>query len=476
MSADFLEQELAWLGRVVLARVAPYFERAADTAQRPPDHPPVVSPPDPSRTQGVYPELLRRHRPDELERVVLALALVPHLRPSALDVLLTRHPELDRPISEFGGAPLESHMGFWPTLQTAAFVYGGQALAPRLELAQRVLAGASEAPQRARQGPRPEPRPGARPVAEPAPLHALLEFPGADPQAGPSSVMDWPLTLRRDVLHRIVLGDADVDARYGPGFPARPVTTALEWRDLILAPEVMAQLETIAAWVKHRRELLVDWRLQHRIAPGYRALLHGPPGTGKSLSARLLGKATGLPVYQVDLASVLSKYIGETEKNLACVFDEAQAHDWILFFDEGEALFSQRSQGHTVNDRHANQEVAYLLQRIEQHPGVILLATNLETNLDRAFLRRFQSVIHFPLPTGDERLRLWQGAFDNPERLACDVRLDDIARDHEVSGGEIVNVLQRACLAAVRAGRHQVHSEDLASALPSGSRVTRRRW
>lgn len=141
------------------------------------------------------------------------------------------------------------------------------------------------------------------------------------------------------------------------------------------------------AMIEHRHTLLDDWQLQDKIQPGFRSLFYGPPSTGKRLTASLLGKVTDLPVYRVDLAMVVSKYIGETEKNLAKVFNQAEKNDWILFFDEADALFGKRSETNSSNDRHANQEVVFLLQRIEHFPGIILLATNLKTNIDAAFAR-----------------------------------------------------------------------------------------
>ena len=133
------------------------------------------------------------------------------------------------------------------------------------------------------------------------------------------------------------------------------------------------------------------------LKPGFKALFHGLPGTGKTLTAMLIGKKTGLDIYRVDLSQMVSKYIGETEKNLAKVFDKAEHKNWILFFDEGDALFGKRTNTKDAHDRYANQQVSYLLQRIEEYDGLVILATNLKNNIDDAFLRRFQSIIHFPM-------------------------------------------------------------------------------
>jgi SpoVK/Ycf46/Vps4 family AAA+-type ATPase len=209
-------------------------------------------------------------------------------------------------------------------------------------------------------------------------------------------------------------------------------------------------LEEIQTFLDHGSTLLEDWGMAARLRPGCRALFHGPPGTGKTLSAALLGKRTGLEVQRVDLSLLVSKYIGETEKNLARVFEQAERQRWILFFDEADALFGKRSDTKDAHDRYANQEVAYLLQRIETFEGVAILASNLHQNLDEAFLRRFEAVVYFPPPRAEERLRLWREGFSTKARVTAD--LERIARQHDLSGGAIINVIRRVSLAAIARG------------------------
>ena len=184
----------------------------------------------------------------------------------------------------------------------------------------------------------------------------------------------------------------------------------------------------------------------------WRALFHGPSGTGKTLTATLLGNELQREVYRVDLSQVVSKYIGETEKNLAAVFTEAERRKWILFFDEADALFGKRTQTSSSHDRYANQEVAFLLQRVEDHPGTVILATNLKSNLDDAFARRFQSVIYFAPPTAAQRLQLWRNSFGSKVKFESDVDLSLVARQHELTGGQIINVVRYACIVAVQNG------------------------
>lgn len=241
----------------------------------------------------------------------------------------------------------------------------------------------------------------------------------------------------------------------------RRITTQLAWSDLVLPGHIMEEVEEIKAWIEHRHTLLQDWGLKRQIKPGFRSLFYGPPGTGKTLTASLLGKSTGLDVYRIDLSLVVSKYIGETEKNLAKVFDQAERNDWILFFDEADALFGKRTQTASAHDRYANQEVAYLLQRIEDFSGVVILASNLKGNLDEAFARRFQSMIYFPMPGPEERAQLWRLAFSQQSRLEPAIDFSRIADKFEMSGGGIVNVLRSSSLATLRHGRTMICMEDI---------------
>src|SRR2546429_3695822 len=167
------------------------------------------------------------------------------------------------------------------------------------------------------------------------------------------------------------------------------------------------------------------------------------------MTACPLGKSTGREVYKVDLSLVVSKYIGETEKNLARVFDQAQHKGWILFFDEADALFGKRSETKDAHDRYANQEVSFLLQRIETFDGIAILASNQRENLDSAFTRRFESIIYFPLPRPEERLRLWQQGLSPQARCEPALDMPTLAREHALSGGAIMNVLRYASLQAL---------------------------
>jgi len=180
-----------------------------------------------------------------------------------------------------------------------------------------------------------------------------------------------------------------------------------------------------------------------------------------------VGIRTGFDVYRIDLSQVVSKYIGETEKNLSRIFDRAEHQNWILFFDEADSLFGQRTQTKSSNDRYSNQEVSYLLQRIEDFNGVIILATNLKENIDEAFTRRFQSVINFPIPDENQRYLLWKKILGTSMPMSDDIDLHQIAADYRFAGGSIINVVRFGALRAVQRknGSAELNSSDLQEGL-----------
>jgi hypothetical protein len=251
-----------------------------------------------------------------------------------------------------------------------------------------------------------------------------------------------------------LLGRTGYEPELSSEFPARRLRTVHGLDDLVLPGDVAERLGLALDRIKHRRSVLHVWGLgaHHDNAEGFHVLFHGPPGTGKTMAAAVLGREAGLPVYRVDLATVVSKYIGETEKNLAHLFERAEARDWILFFDECEALFGRRGEVSEGRDRWANQEVSYLLQRLETFAGVAILATNILRNIDEAFLRRLHSVIAFPGPTVHERGRLWRTLAPPELPLADDVDFETLAEDYALTGGEIRNAVFDAAYRAYADG------------------------
>jgi adenylate kinase family enzyme len=258
-----------------------------------------------------------------------------------------------------------------------------------------------------------------------------------------------------------LIKNQEYEPTFNSNFPASKIGTKLDWNDLVLPYDTMKELKEISIWLKHRNAIMEHPHLGRIIKPGFRSLFYGPPGTGKTLTASLLGKITGLDVYRIDLSMVVSKWVGETEKNLKGIFDQAQNKNWILFFDEADSLFGKRTQNKSSNDRHANQEVAYLLQRIEDFPGLVLLATNLKDNIDEAFARRFQSMVNFPIPDAETRLTLWQNSIPKDFLLESTVNLEQFADEHEVAGGIIINVIRYCALMAMARGDKIFTEEDL---------------
>jgi len=234
----------------------------------------------------------------------------------------------------------------------------------------------------------------------------------------------------------------------------------MEWEDLVLNAQTLKEVNELLIWLEHGQTLLEDYDMAKRLKPGYRALFHGPPGTGKTLTAGLLGKYTGRDVYKIDLSMVVSKFIGETEKNLSNLFDRAEHKDWILFFDEADALFGKRTNVRDAHDKYANQEVSYLLQRVENFGGLVILATNFKSNIDDAFTRRFQSVIHFPVPKSAERLLLWQKALPIKMQIN-ELNINQLAMKYEMTGASILNVVQYACLRTLERGTNHILEQDI---------------
>lgn len=240
------------------------------------------------------------------------------------------------------------------------------------------------------------------------------------------------------------------------------------WDDLVLPDDSHEELREMIARVRHRRLVLDDWGFARKVAKGLGvpAMFHGPPGTGKTMAAGLVAAELGLDLYQIDLSRMVSKYIGETEKQLAQVFYAAEAGHAILLFDEADSLFAKRTDVKSSNDRYANLEVNYLLQRMEAFSGITILTTNLDSGIDDAFKRRLAFRIAFPLPEAEERERLWQRMMPDAARVAPDINFKQLAERFEMSGGYIRNAALRAAYLAAADGnqiemRHLVNAASL---------------
>ncbi|MEM5774707.1 MAG: ATP-binding protein, partial [Anaerolineaceae bacterium] len=251
--------------------------------------------------------------------------------------------------------------------------------------------------------------------------------------------------------HRLASLAGKIEPRYG-------------WDDIILPADQIRLLHEIINTVRSRPLVLEEWGLGKKLASsaGVATLFAGPPGTGKTMAAEIIAHELGLDLYKIDLSSVVSKYIGETEKNISRIFSEAETSNAILFFDEADALFGKRSEVRDSHDRYANIEISYLLQRMEAYDGVTILATNLRANLDEAFTRRLQFIVDFPFPQEEDRLRIWKALF--PGNVPVDEALDFglLAKKYKLPGANIRNIIISAVYLAAADGkrvgmRHLLH-------------------
>ncbi len=243
---------------------------------------------------------------------------------------------------------------------------------------------------------------------------------------------------------------------------ARKIEPRFEWEDIVLPEDQKYQLREIADYVKYRHIVFADWNFEQKLSlgKGLNAIFSGPSGTGKTMAAEIISNELGLDLYRIDLSAVVSKYIGETEKNLDRIFTEARNSNAILFFDEADAVFGKRSEVRDSHDRYANIEVAYLLQKMEEYEGIVILATNLKKNIDEAFARRMHFSVEFPQPEASDRLLIWQGMFPLEAPLGSDVDMNFMARQFKITGGNIKNIALSAAFLAASDG-HSINMEHL---------------
>lgn len=369
----------------------------------------------------------------EIDLVALALAFTPYISPELLPDLLSAHLPQGKECPEMGLVRSKNRELFFPSGDTLLYLLAGKNLETRMYLIKYFQVES----ELFRSG-----------------ILSFEEVSAFEPR------MSGRLIVDEEYVDIVTTGEIQ-KPRMGSGFPAQLISTGLEWENLVLQKKTLDQILEIQSWLKHQDQLMNQWGLAGKIKPGYRVLFYGAPGTGKTLTATLLGKYTGRDVYRIDLSMVVSKYIGETEKNLSRLFDKAANKEWILFFDEADAVFGKRTSVRDAHDKYANQEVSYLLQRIENHPGLVILASNLKSNLDAAFTRRFQSMIEFEMPSATERLILWNDTLPKNLSLQKDISIDQIAKTYNLSGANIVNIVQFACLKTAEDGAKEISRQHL---------------
>lgn len=426
MNTNFIQNELNWLASILSVRLQLYFGQETEIRNIK-----EIQPQDLKAGQGAYCHFLMQHQLDFEDRVCLILAFLPFVKPQLMDCFQVKNTDTGQRFVEFGCMDKESGNGLQPTLDTLLFILAGEDTDCRIRTADYFIS------------------------------HPVLSSLFVRSDAGhPDSFASWKLQPSEEWMDKLIL-ERPFQPHFSTNFPARRIYTDRSWNELVLDENTMNRVCEIRTWVEYGEKVRSEWGMGGKWKPGYRALFYGPSGCGKTFTASLLGKVTGKDVYCVDLSMMVSKYIGETEKNLAKVFELAENKDWILFFDEADALFGKRTGIKDAHDRYANQEVAYLLQRIEDYSGLVVLSTNLKSNIDEAFARRFQSVIRFTMPAVEQRERIWRDAFSSCCIFEDKVDWSEIAKRYELSGGSIVNVVQFSSVMAMSRGENIIRKDDI---------------
>lgn len=429
-----LDNEIKWCRSIIDARFEQYFSSEEDVRKH--TRVELILPPE-LDGDSPYSKVVKENALNFDERFILVLSILPHFCPQALDSFFLNNKMLGRPYTEFGGWHGKSHSGFLPTCETALFLLAGDDLKRRLEIMKLFENDGMLFSKR------------------------IVQLEYGEPGEPKNSAA---LRISPEFLEYFTTGVQN-KPDYSLHFPAKRITSRLEWENLVLSDITMLEIKQLITWIQHSNDILDVFGLRKNLKNGYRVLFYGPPGTGKTLTATLIGKKVGMDVYRVDLSQVVSKYIGETEKNLSNIFDQAENRNWILFFDEADSLFGTRTQASNSNDRAANQEISYLLQRVEDFPGIVILATNLKSNIDEAFLRRFQNTIYFPMPDVPERFVLWKNIFEHADVENRDDVFSELSEKYELAGGSLVNVARYAAISALMSERKKIMRKDIISGL-----------
>jgi hypothetical protein len=424
--------ELLYLEQLIKYRLNTFFPSGSEETE------PLM----PTLDQWHYPlaDFVHRNKLNMHEAILLLIALAPHIKPDLFDSAIENKLSDPGNFPKIGGVRGKNTRTFLPTGETLLFLLAGDQLQQRLQVQQLF---------------------GSQHLFAKKKILWLEELPGGEP------AMSGRIIMSPDYVDTFLIGKPS-PPHFSTTFPAKRIEESRTWSSLVINDELKKQIEEIRSWLKYNDQLMSEYGMKDRIKKGYRALFYGTPGTGKTLTAGILGNEMGKEVYKIDLSMVVSKYIGETEKNLEMLFARAEDKGWILFFDEADAIFGKRTSVRDAHDKYANQEVSYLLQRIEDYNGLIILATNMKSNIDDAFMRRFNATLRFPFPDAGERAQIWRKSFPQnagfakePVAQSTDAEGVDVpeqVKKYEMAGGSIINVVHYASLKALE--RRNGHDND----------------
>ncbi|MDN3663810.1 ATP-binding protein [Algibacter miyuki] len=427
-NAKTIESELIWFQKLIFLRGKISFEQSSPETDLE-----SLELPDLEKQAGAYAELIKKHRFRMEERLVLILALIPHVKPALLDMLHMKNTLYDIPFTEFGGVKNTDRKGYMPTGETAMFLLAGDNLEKRF---------------------------ACIPLFEKDHIFYKEGILLIEKLDNNTPFLKGQLSVSQEYLSLFTTGEIH-KPDFSANFPAKRIYTTQDWSDLVLSDHLFQGIEEIKNYIQFGKKLKHNFEFGKRIKPGFKVLFTGPSGTGKTLTATLLGKHCKLDVYRVDLSQVVSKYIGETEKNLSRVFDKAESKNWILFFDEADALFGKRSNVSSSNDRHANQEVSFLLQRLETFDGLVILCSNFKKNIDEAFFRRFQLVLDFEIPDAYHRSILWRKSKTDEFEYAQDIDIENLSETYELTAASIVNILHYSILKCLSRNDNTIVLKDI---------------
>lgn len=426
---EVIHNEVEWLKSIIEARLADLEENDAEGLQ---EKLTIAGLPDLSSSEAAYAKVISKLQFGLEERLLFILTFLPYYNPSLLTSyfrdeqhsLQVKHPEV-------GGLIKSLSRQFVPTIQTFQFLLCGfdQQEATKQVL---LLRGKSKLF-----------------------MEGIVKEQGVHGFAEPHNDHEEILTVSAEFVDHL-RSSQEPRPKFSPTFPAQLVESNYEWEDVVFHQITKEQFQPLMDWLLRQETLRsrsAKWKVTAPI------LFYGSPGTGKSMTAQLIGKTLERDVFRVDLSMIVSKYVGETEKNLAHLFDKAENKDWILFFDEADGLFAKRTGVSNANDKWANMGVNYLLQRMESFKGISILATNIKENLDAAMSRRFRYMIKFPRPSAVERKQLWTKLL--PEHYRYDKRVNlDLVSKEDLTGANIANIILDCAVAAEKVNTHLI-SRDM---------------